>query len=100
MVRGERKKMNNDIFFGLVLLCGIICFFVGIAIGLHHNKKVDNGVMAVITHNATIATITAWLRENQDRIVADVMTRNKDLKTLPEIIANEIDKYCTHKTLK
>ena len=89
----------TDILCLMIFIGTIIGFFSGLYIGFTHPKEISADI-DLLRNNALVANITAWLRDNKTRILGDADARGTDLSALPDVIANEIEKAHTKKTLK
>ncbi len=84
----------------VVMVCiGLLSFGGGLWLGLTHNTEI-NAELDIVKHNALVAAITAWIRDNKPKFLDNMMARGGEPAQLPETIASEVEKAHTKKTLK
>jgi hypothetical protein len=69
-----------DILFIIMFVGAIIAFFVGLGVGLLHNRQTQSH--SLMHHNAVVKQVANWLRTDKDEILSDVALRQTEMSPL------------------
>ena len=91
--------MSTLLMFFIWFVSMAITFVGGLYLGIKHAEELNTDLQ-IIQNNNLIKAIIEFLHQDKGRVLGEMAVRNRDLNTLPEKLADEIDRKFTIRSSK